>query len=101
MEPNFQTTTMLLLPGHIGDHTKRRVYFWANGHCRMMLQLTEQPKNIKRIGALNAGNFSGAALTAGIMSHYIADVGCFRHVMGANTDWGAETGNNHSNYESL
>jgi hypothetical protein len=34
------------------------------------------------------------------MSHYIADMGVFAHVMAASTDWGAETGNNHSNYES-
>ena len=34
------------------------------------------------------------------MSHYIADVAVFAHVMGASTDWGAETGNNHDNYES-
>jgi len=34
------------------------------------------------------------------MSHYIADLGVFAHVMGASTDWGAETGNNHPNYES-
>jgi hypothetical protein len=33
------------------------------------------------------------------MTHYIADVGVWAHVMGASTDWGAETGNNHSNYE--
>jgi len=52
------------------------------------------------LGRLNVGNFSGAAITAGIMSHYIADMAVFAHVMGASTDWGAETGNNHSNYES-
>ena len=34
------------------------------------------------------------------MSHYIADVAVFAHVMGSTTDWGAETGNVHSNYES-
>jgi hypothetical protein len=49
---------------------------------------------------LNAGNLSGAATTAGIMSHYISDMAVFAHVMAASTDWGAETGNNHSNYES-
>ena len=35
-----------------------------------------------------------------MMSHYIADVAVFAHVMGSATDWGAETGNVHSNYES-
>lgn len=42
-------------------------------------------------------DYPNAAKTAGIMSHYIADVAVFGHVMGANTPWGTEK--NHSNYE--
>jgi hypothetical protein len=34
------------------------------------------------------------------MSHNSANMAVFVHVMGANTDWGAETGNIPSNYES-
>jgi hypothetical protein len=37
-------------------------------------------------------------MRAGIMSHYIVDMAVFGHVMGAGTDWGAET--HHSDYES-
>ena len=49
---------------------------------------------------MNASDYFNAAKTAGIMSHYIADVALFAHVMGSTTDWGAETGNVHSKYES-
>ena len=49
---------------------------------------------------LNHSDNINASKTAGIMSHYIADIGVFAHVMAASTDWGAETGNNHANYES-
>ena len=47
--------------------------------------------------AYNAGNFSGAAKQLGIVTHYIADMAVFGHVMGASTAWGAET--HHSDYE--
>ena len=49
------------------------------------------------LGFLNEGDYSDAALHAGIMSHYIVDVGVFGHVMGSGTDWGAEI--HHSDYE--
>src|SRR5665647_585551 len=89
------------VPGHIGDTTKHHVYFWANGSLQDDIAANRAAEEyLSALNLLNAGNFSGAALTAGIMSHYIADVAVFAHVMGANTDWGAETGNIHSNYES-
>jgi len=87
--------------GHIGDTPKHHVYFLANGSLQDDVAADRAAEEYQTaLNLLNAGNFSGAALTAGIMSHYIADVAVFAHVMGANTDWGAETGNNHSNYES-
>jgi len=39
-----------------------------------------------------------AAKYAGIMSHYIVDLAVFGHVMGSDTDWGAEK--HHSDYET-
>jgi hypothetical protein len=87
--------------GHIGDTTKHHVYFWANGSLQDDVAADRAAEEYQTaLSLLNSGNFSGAALTAGIMSHYIADVAVFAHVMGSNTDWGAETGNVHSNYES-
>jgi hypothetical protein len=89
------------VPGHIGDTTKHHVYFWANGSLQDDVAADRAAEEYQiALSLLDAGNFSGAALTAGIMSHYIADVAVFAHVMGASTDWGAETGNVHSNYES-
>ena len=87
--------------GHIGDTTKHHIYFRSTGALQddaAAVRAEEEYQNA--LGRLNAGNLSGAATTAGIMSHYIADMAVFAHVMGANTDLGAETGNNHSNYES-
>ncbi len=87
--------------GHIGDTVKHHVYFWANGSLQDDVAADRAAEEYQvALNLLMTGNFSGAALTAGIMSHYIADVAVFAHVMGANTDWGAETGNNHPNYES-
>jgi len=47
---------------------------------------------------LKAKDYAKAAKNAGIMSHYIVDMAVFGHVMGADTDWGAET--HHSDYEN-
>jgi hypothetical protein len=52
---------------------------------------------VKAVEAYNAGNFSGAAKRLGMVTHYVADMGVFGHVMGAATAWGAET--HHSDYE--
>jgi hypothetical protein len=87
--------------GHIGDTGKHHIYYWSNGSLQDDAAAVRASAEFQNaIGLLNAGNYSGAATTAGIMSHYIADVAVFAHVMGAGTDWGAETGNVHSNYES-
>jgi len=48
---------------------------------------------------LKVGNYSAAALHAGIMSHYLSDMGVFGHVMGKGTDWGNET--HHLDYETI
>ncbi len=89
------------VPGHIGDTTKHHIYFRSTGVLQddaAAVRADEEYQNA--LSRLNAGNLSGAATIVGIMSHYIADVAVFAHVMGANTDWDAETGNNHANYES-
>lgn|GEM_PF-544437 len=43
------------------------------------------------------GDFASAAKYAGAMTHYIADMAVFAHVMGSSTEWGAEV--HHSDYE--
>jgi hypothetical protein len=87
--------------GHIGDTSKHHIYFHSNGALQDDAAAVRASSEYQTaLNLLNAGNLSGAATTAGIMSHYIADVAVFAHVMGVGTDWGAETGNNHANYEN-
>ncbi len=47
---------------------------------------------------LKQGDPANAAKIAGIMSHYLADVAVFGHVMAANSPWGAEQ--HHADYET-
>jgi hypothetical protein len=54
----------------------------------------EETRQVRR---LNFNNFEQAAKTAGIMSHYIADMAVFGHIMGSTTEWGKET--HHDDYE--
>jgi hypothetical protein len=82
----------------IGDTAKHHVYFSAN-------RTLTDGASAQRASAeyslaltyLKAQNYSSAAKTAGIMTHYIADVAVFGHVMGASAPWGAEV--HHSSYE--
>ena len=88
-------------PGHIGDTAKHHIYYWSNGTLQDDAAAVRASTEFQTaLNLLNTRDYAGAAKTAGIMSHYIVDVAVFAHVMGASTDWGAETGNNHSNYES-
>ena len=85
-------------PDGIGDTTKHHVYFAASG--AVTDAASAQRANAEYNLALNylkAGDFYNASKTAGIMTHYIADMAVFGHVMGASTPWGAET--HHSDYE--
>ncbi len=88
-------------PDGIGDTAHHHIYFRANG--ALQEDDATQRANAEyqiALNYLNAKDYQNAAKTAGIMTHYIADVAVFAHVMGASTDWGAETGNVHSNYEN-
>jgi len=82
----------------IGDTTKHHVYYFANGSVQDDVAADRATEEYaKAAAAYNAGNFSEAAKQLGIVTHYIADMAVFGHVMGAATAWGNET--NHSNYE--
>ena len=82
----------------IGDTTKHHVYYFANGTLQDDAAADRAAEEYaKAVAAYNAGNFSGAAKQLGIVTHYVVDVTVFGHVMGAATDWGAET--HHSDYE--
>ena len=82
----------------IGDTTKHHVYYYLDGvlqdgasAVRAMTEFNNTKVFLENL------NYSMAAKNAGIMSHYIADIAVFGHVMGSGTEWGAE--NHHSDYE--
>jgi hypothetical protein len=85
-------------PDGIGDQTNHHVYFYSGGGLQddASAARASQEFDIAE-GYLASSSDSPAAKTAGIMSHYIVDVGVFGHVMGAATDWGGEV--HHSDYE--
>ncbi|MEM3704208.1 MAG: zinc dependent phospholipase C family protein, partial [Candidatus Bathyarchaeia archaeon] len=83
----------------IGDTNKHHIYF-SKTEALMddSAAVRAQQEYVKAINLLKANNLAEAAKTAGIMSHYIADMAVFGHVMGAATDLGEET--HHDDYES-
>jgi hypothetical protein len=86
-------------PDGIGDTAKHHVYYFANGSLQddaSALRAQEEYDNA--VTFYKAGNYSEAVKRLGVMTHYIADLAVFAHVMGAGTDWGNET--NHSKYEN-
>jgi hypothetical protein len=86
-------------PDGIGDTTTHHVYYWANGSVQDdAAAVRAQAEYNKAANYMRTGNIAMAVKTLGIMSHYIAYVGVFGHVMGSETDWGSET--HHSDYET-
>lgn len=88
-------------PDGVGDTAKHHVYYFANGTLQDAASAVRaQEEYANAVSFYNAGNLSEAAKRLGMVTHYIADLAVFGHVMGASTDWGAESESNHSNYES-
>jgi hypothetical protein len=85
--------------GGIGDTTKHHVYYSSSGalvddaSAKRALEEYNETLNF-----LKVGDYVNASKTAGAMTHYIADMAVFGHVMGAGTAWGTET--HHSDYEN-
>jgi len=83
------------------DTGKHHVYLRSsevlqdNASARRALDMQSQV-----LSAIAAGDYSSAAKWTGAMTHYIADLASFGHVMGSGTDWGAEPESVHSNYEN-
>jgi hypothetical protein len=85
----------------IGDTGKHHIYFYANGTMQddsSAVRASEEYQ--KALNYLKDHNYSAAAKEAGIMTHYIADMAVWAHMMGATTAWGSEPSNVHSNYET-
>jgi hypothetical protein len=89
-----------LLGDGYGDTTKHHVYFDAVGTCTDSASADRaQAMYDLALAELKAGNYQTASKYAGTMTHYIADLAVFGHVMGATTTpWGAEV--HHDDYES-
>ena len=82
----------------IGDTTKHHFYFNSGkavlddvGAVRASQVYTQV------LNFLESGDFADGVKYAGAMTHYIADLAVFGHVMGSGTDWDAEK--HHSDYE--
>ena len=87
-------------PDGIGDKSKHHVYYFANGSLQddaSAVRAQEEYENA--VSLFNSGDVAGTVKRLGVMSHYIVDVAVFGHVMGAETDWGAENKTLHSKYE--
>jgi hypothetical protein len=85
-------------PDGIGDTTKHHVYYSATGAVQDDAAADRaQEEYVNAVNFYDAGNFGEAAKHLGMVTHYIADMSVFGHVMGASTAWGAET--HHSDYE--
>jgi parallel beta-helix repeat protein len=83
----------------IGDTVKHHVYYFANGSLQddaAAVRASEEYNN--SLNFLKANDYANAAKSAGVMSHYIADMAVFGHVMATETDWGPEI--HHSDYET-
>jgi len=85
-------------PDGIGDTGLHHIYLSAGGALVDDAAARRANETFSQALALMlSGDFASAAKYAGAMTHYIADMAVFGHVMGSGTDWGAEL--HHSDYE--
>lgn len=85
----------------IGDKPNHHIYYSSSG------VMTDNASAVRAsevygeaLTYLVASDLVNAAKHAGIMTHYIADMAVFGHVMGSGTDWGAEPQQRHEDYET-
>ncbi len=86
-------------PDGIGDTFNHHIYYSAG---EVMTDdsaaIRASTEYTNTLNLLKSNDLTNAAKNAGVMSHYIADMAVFGHVMGAATDWGSEM--HHSDYEA-
>jgi len=86
-------------PDGIGDTAKHHIYYnsteFMTDDAAAIRAATEYNN---ALNYLSTSDLQKAAKTAGIMSHYIADMAVFGHVMGIGTEWRDEE--HHSDYET-
>jgi hypothetical protein len=85
-------------PDGIGDTAKHHVYYFANGSLQDDASAVRaQAMNFSAVSFILDEDWADVAKMLGAMTHYIADLAVFGHVMGSRTDWGSEK--HHSDYE--
>jgi len=87
-------------PDGIGDTALHHIYFDSFGYLRddtaAVRAMTEFNNTLNKLKS-GRYTYTNVVKNAGVMTHYIADMAVFAHVMGSGTDWGQET--HHSDYE--
>ncbi|MCH8022808.1 MAG: zinc dependent phospholipase C family protein, partial [Thaumarchaeota archaeon] len=87
------------LIGGLNDKTFHHVYYNDDRSLQDDIGATRtQSEFLRTIHYLNFNEEKLAARSAGVMTHYIADLSVFAHTMGAVTVWGSET--HHSDFEN-
>ncbi len=85
--------------GGIGDTTKHHIYYYSNASLQDDASAKRASEEYqKALTYLKNGSYVDAAKEAGVLTHYIADMAVFGHLMGTNTAWGTEI--HHSDYEN-
>jgi hypothetical protein len=85
--------------GGIGDTTKHHIYYYSNGSLQDDASAKRAAEEYqKALTYLKNGSYVDATKEAGALTHYIADMAVFGHVMGSATAWGTEV--HHSDYEN-
>jgi len=85
-------------PDGIGDTTKHHFYYnSAKAVVDDVGAVRASEVYVQVLNFLKSGDLEDGVKYAGAMTHYIADLAVFGHVMGAGTPWGSER--HHSDYE--
>ena len=84
----------------IGD-TYNHIVYYSSAGTLMKNSSADRASDLYALALTNlkSGDFATGVKYVGAMSHYIADLASFGHVMGKETDWGAEVKAHHNGYE--
>ncbi len=86
--------------GGFGDSLQHHVYYHNDGSLQDDASAVKaQTRYDAAVSYFKNGDLANASKMLGAVTHYIADMAVFGHVMGAGTDWGAEDETIHSDYE--
>jgi hypothetical protein len=85
-------------PDGFGDTANHHVYYFADGLLQDNASAVRAQEEYDAATSIfKTGDLVNATKTLGAMTHYVADMAVFGHVMGSGTFWGNET--HHTDYE--